>query len=79
MPTHDRGPLPLTPPQNGVWFAQQLDPTRLDYTIAEYLEIRGAVDPELLAEAVRTTVAGTETLCVRFAEVDGVVHQIPAG
>ncbi|MFF3620980.1 amino acid adenylation domain-containing protein [Streptomyces sp. NPDC002467] len=79
MPTHDRGPLPLTPPQNGVWFAQQLDPTRLDYTIAEYLEIRGAVDPELLAEAVRTTVAGTETLCVRFAEVDGVVRQIPAG
>ncbi|WP_371588947.1 amino acid adenylation domain-containing protein [Streptomyces virginiae] len=79
MATHDRGPLPLTPPQNGVWFAQQLDPTRLDYTIAEYLEIRGAVDPELLAEAVRTTVAGTETLCVRFAEVDGVVHQMPAG
>ncbi|WKD31359.1 non-ribosomal peptide synthetase [Streptomyces xanthophaeus] len=79
MATHDRGPLPLTPPQNGVWFAQQLDPTRLDYTIAEYLEIRGAVDPELLAEAVRTTVAGTETLCVRFAEVDGVVCQIPAG
>lgn len=79
MATHDRGPLPLTPPQNGVWFAQQLDPTRLDYTIAEYLEIRGAVDPELLAEAVRTMVAGTETLCVRFAEVDGVVHQIPAG
>ncbi|MFJ3204668.1 amino acid adenylation domain-containing protein [Streptomyces sp. NPDC086989] len=79
MATHDRGPLPLTPPQNGVWFAQQLDPTRLDYTIAEYLEIRGAVDPELLAEAVRTMVAGTETLCVRFAEVDGVVHQISAG
>ncbi|MFF3084243.1 amino acid adenylation domain-containing protein [Streptomyces nojiriensis] len=79
MATHDRGPLPLTPPQNGVWFAQQLDPTRLDYTIAEYLEIRGAVDPELLAEAVRTTVAETETLCVRFAEVDGVVCQIPAG
>ncbi|MFE5556456.1 amino acid adenylation domain-containing protein [Streptomyces sp. NPDC056544] len=79
MATHDRGPLPLTPPQNGVWFAQQLDPTRLDYTIAEYLEIRGAVDPELLAEAVRTMVAGTETLCVRFAEVDGVVCQIPAG
>ncbi|GAA0290740.1 hypothetical protein GCM10010302_31620 [Streptomyces polychromogenes] len=79
MATHDRRPLPLTPPQNGVWFAQQLDPTRLDYTIAEYLEIRGAVDPELLAEAVRTMVAGTETLCVRFAEVDGVVRQIPAG
>ncbi|WP_405527572.1 amino acid adenylation domain-containing protein [Streptomyces avidinii] len=79
MATHDRGPLPLTPPQNGVWFAQQLDPTRLDYTIGEYLEIRGAVDPELLAEAVRTMVAGTETLCVRFAEVDGAVCQIPAG
>ncbi|MFG2234785.1 amino acid adenylation domain-containing protein [Streptomyces sp. NPDC048723] len=79
MATHDRGPLPLTPPQNGVWFAQQLDPTRLDYTIAEYLEIRGAVDPELLAEAVRATVAETETLCVRFAEEDGVVCQIPAG
>ncbi|GGZ02130.1 non-ribosomal peptide synthetase [Streptomyces avidinii] len=79
MATHDRGPLPLTPPQNGVWFAQQLDPTRLDYTIGEYLEIRGAVDPELLAEAVRTMVAGTESLCVRFAEVDGAVCQIPAG
>ncbi|GGS10546.1 hypothetical protein Snoj_15050 [Streptomyces nojiriensis] len=37
------------------------------------------MDPEPLAEAVRTTVAGTETLCVRFAEVDGVVRRIPAG
>lgn len=79
MATHDRGPLPLTPPQNGVWFAQQLDPTRLDYTIGEYLEIRGAVDPGLFAEAVRLTVAGTESLCVRFAEADGVVRQMPAG
>ncbi|MCX4775391.1 non-ribosomal peptide synthetase [Streptomyces sp. NBC_01264] len=79
MATHDHGPLPLTTPQNGVWFAQQLDPTRIDYTIGEYLEIRGAVDPALLSEAVRTVVAQTETLCVRFAEVDGVVHQIPAG
>ncbi|WP_327169301.1 non-ribosomal peptide synthetase [Streptomyces subrutilus] len=79
MAIHDRGPLPLTPPQNGVWFAQQLDPTRLDYTIGEYLEIRGTVEPGLLAEAVRRTVAETGSLCVRFAEEDGVVRQVPAG
>ncbi|MCY0950138.1 condensation domain-containing protein [Streptomyces sp. H27-S2] len=59
--------------------AQQLDPSRLDHTIGAYLEIRGAVDPVLLAEAVRLTVAGTDALRVRFAEEDGTVRQIPAG
>ncbi|MFD5671914.1 AMP-binding protein [Streptomyces sp. NPDC058728] len=39
MATHDRRPLPLTPPQNGVWFAQQLDPSRLDCTTGEYLGV----------------------------------------
>lgn len=78
MATHDHGFLPLTSPQTGVWFAQQLDPARSDYTIGEYLEIDGALDVGLFEEALRRTLTETEALGMRFAEVDGVVRQTRA-
>ncbi|MGW7104090.1 amino acid adenylation domain-containing protein [Streptomyces sp. NPDC054838] len=76
MATHDHGFLPLTSPQTGVWFAQQLDPARSDYTIGEYLEIHGPLDVELFEQALGRTLAETEALGMRFAEVDGEVRQI---
>ncbi|MER7759883.1 amino acid adenylation domain-containing protein [Streptomyces sp. NPDC097619] len=79
MSTHDHGApsLPLTSPQAGVWFAQQLDPDRTDYAIGEYLEIRGPLDAALLQEAIGLVVAGTEALGMRFTEADGEVRQEP--
>ncbi|WP_157876725.1 non-ribosomal peptide synthetase [Streptomyces graminilatus] len=79
MPTDDRGSLPLTSAQAGVWFAQQLDPLRRDYAVGEYLEIHGAVDPALFEEALRGMLAETEALGMCFTEVDGEVRQRPAG
>ncbi|MEU7062352.1 amino acid adenylation domain-containing protein [Streptomyces sp. NPDC046161] len=78
MATHDHGFLPLTSPQSGVWFAQQLDPARCDYTIGEYLEIHGALDAGLFEQALSRTMAETEALGMRFAEVDGEVRQTAA-
>ncbi|MFF3847789.1 amino acid adenylation domain-containing protein [Streptomyces sp. NPDC002328] len=78
MPTDDHGSLPLTSAQAGVWFAQRLDPLRRDYAIGEYLEIHGALDPELFQEALRRMLAETEALGMRFGESDGAVWQRPA-
>lgn len=78
MATHDHGFLPLTSPQSGVWFAQQLGPARCDYTIGEYLEIHGALDADLFEQALSRTLAETEALGMRFAEVEGEVRQMRA-
>ncbi|MCO8273926.1 amino acid adenylation domain-containing protein [Actinoplanes sp. TRM 88003] len=53
---------PLTPAQTGVWYAHQLDPTRATYNIGEYVEIRGPMDPELMAAAVRHMVGDFPTM-----------------
>ncbi|MEV7615517.1 amino acid adenylation domain-containing protein [Streptomyces sp. NPDC089799] len=79
MSTHDPGALslPLTSPQAGVWFAQQLAPGRTDYAIGEYLEIRGPLDATVFEQAIDLVLAETETLGMRFAESGGEVRQGP--
>ncbi|MGW6720218.1 condensation domain-containing protein [Streptomyces sp. NPDC054995] len=56
------GTLRLTAAQQGVWFAQRLDPADPAYNIAEYADIKGPVDPDLLRRAVGHTAAETEAL-----------------
>ncbi|WP_019357760.1 non-ribosomal peptide synthetase [Streptomyces sp. AA1529] len=72
--------LPLTAAQSGMWFTQQLAPDSPCLRPAEVIEIRGAVDEELLERALRRTVAETEALRVRFVpegpEGDGGVRQL---
>ncbi|QNP74886.1 amino acid adenylation domain-containing protein [Streptomyces roseirectus] len=77
MSAEERDRLPLTSPQAGIWVAQQLNPESCDYHIAEYLEIRGAVDAGLFQEALRIMIDETECLQVRFVEEDGQVWQVP--
>ncbi|MFC7342285.1 amino acid adenylation domain-containing protein [Saccharopolyspora griseoalba] len=64
-----RGQLPLSAAQAGIWFAQQLDQENPIFNTAERVEIRGAVDPELFADALRRVVREAETLRIRV--VDG--------
>ncbi|RSN27514.1 non-ribosomal peptide synthetase [Amycolatopsis sp. WAC 01416] len=54
--------FPLTPAQQGIWLAQQLDPADPVYTIGWVTELRGDVDIARLGEAVRRAVAEAECL-----------------
>ncbi|WP_067716001.1 amino acid adenylation domain-containing protein [Nocardia yamanashiensis] len=62
--------LPLTGPQLGIWNAQRFDPESGRYLVGEVLEISGGavIDVELLAEAIRRTVAEAENMRLRFRE-----------
>ncbi|MEV4420981.1 amino acid adenylation domain-containing protein [Patulibacter sp. NPDC049589] len=57
--------LPLTAAQEGIWFAQQLDPGSSAFVTAECLELHGPLDLDLLATAIRTAVDEAEGLHVR--------------
>ncbi|MEN3615293.1 amino acid adenylation domain-containing protein, partial [Plantactinospora sp. ZYX-F-223] len=60
--------LPLSSAQSGIWFAQRLEPESAIYRASEYLEIHGAVDPEVFERALRTVVSEADALHVRFTE-----------
>ncbi|MFJ8910220.1 non-ribosomal peptide synthase/polyketide synthase [Amycolatopsis sp. NPDC102389] len=62
--------FPLTPAQQGIWLAQQLDPADPVYTIGWVVELRGDVDVARLGEAVRRAVGEAECLHVTV-ELDG--------
>ncbi|MBD0423927.1 amino acid adenylation domain-containing protein, partial [Streptomyces sp. TRM S81-3] len=65
----------LTAGQLEIWQAQQLAPDNPIYNIAEYLELRGPLDPDLLAQALRHTVAEADSLRLRFHLQDGTPTQ----
>lgn len=54
--------LPLAEAQRGVWLAQQVEASTGLYNIGEYLELRGALDVNLLRRAVNTVAAEAEVL-----------------
>ncbi|MGA7207147.1 MAG: amino acid adenylation domain-containing protein, partial [Specibacter sp.] len=68
----------LTTAQRGIWYAQNLDPENPMYQIAQFVDIAGDVDAGLLGVAVRTAIAETDALNVRFAQDDDGPHQVPA-
>ncbi|MBP2473028.1 amino acid adenylation domain-containing protein/non-ribosomal peptide synthase protein (TIGR01720 family) [Crossiella equi] len=65
--------MPLSAAQKGILTAQRLDPANPVYTIGQYVEITGAVDPVLLERAVRTAVAESEAVHCRFPADGGQV------
>ncbi|GGJ02573.1 dimodular nonribosomal peptide synthase [Saccharopolyspora subtropica] len=65
----------LTAAQSGIWFAQQLDRTNPIFNTAEYVEIRGPVDPDRFAAALRRVVDEAEALRVRIVD-DGEPRQV---
>ncbi|SFB60741.1 non-ribosomal peptide synthase domain TIGR01720/amino acid adenylation domain-containing protein [Amycolatopsis marina] len=63
----DRTPgVALTRAQTGIWLAQHLEPGTAVFNIAAETELRGRVDTDRLADAVRTAVGEAECLHVRF-------------
>ena len=66
---------PLTIAQRSIWFAQALDPSSPLYNIGEYLDIDGRIDVTLFEAALRSVVRRTDSLHLRFIEVDGEPRQ----
>ncbi|MBO1334088.1 non-ribosomal peptide synthetase [Streptomyces sp. VRA16 Mangrove soil] len=71
--------LPLSPAQQGIWFAHQLDPSGQRYNCGEHIDIRGDLDPEVLRQAWVRLCAETEVLRVSsIGEEDGELRQYVA-
>ncbi|MGY4099688.1 amino acid adenylation domain-containing protein [Nocardia sp. R16R-3T] len=62
--------LPLTAAQRGIWFAQHLAESS-PISVAQYVEIVGELDTELLAEACRTAGREFGSGHLRLVDVDG--------
>ncbi|MGW4769103.1 amino acid adenylation domain-containing protein [Nocardia sp. NPDC004278] len=66
--------LPLTAAQRGIWFAQHLAESS-PISVAQYVEITGELDTELLAEACRTAGREFGSGHMHLIEVDGEPRQ----
>ncbi|WP_433731580.1 amino acid adenylation domain-containing protein [Nocardia sp. CA-129566] len=66
--------LPLTAAQRGIWFAQLLAESS-PISVAQYVEIAGELDAELLAEVCRTAGLEFGSGHLRLIEVDGEPRQ----
>ena len=64
--------IPLTVAQRGLWFSHYLNPDAKPcvYKVAECVELDGAIDTVLFADAVRAVVAETEVLCLMMVPTD---------
>jgi len=61
---------PLTSAQTSIWFAQMLEPENPAYNIGEYIEISGAIDPELFRLAVSGALDQSDNLHLHFITTD---------
>ncbi|MFJ9367784.1 amino acid adenylation domain-containing protein [Nocardia sp. NPDC101769] len=67
-------PFPLGPGQVGVWYAQLLEPD-VPINMAQYVDIDGDWDLDLLVRVNREGVVIWRTSQLRFVEIDGRPHQ----
>ncbi|MGI5163171.1 amino acid adenylation domain-containing protein [Spirillospora sp. CA-253888] len=79
MSPTETGPGPLTSAQLGVWYAQQVAPDDRVYNVAEYVEIDGDPDVDLVVRAVRHALTGVDAYRTRFAVVGGEPRQYVDG
>lgn len=66
--------LPLSPSQRGVWYAQMLRPD-VPFTTAQYLELHGELDHDLVRAACLQAAREVESGFVFLKYVDGVPYQ----
>ena len=77
VPVHRDGPLPLSFPQERLWFLSQLEGDSATYHISGAVQITGSLDTAALAAALATLVQRHETLRTTFVSPDGqAVQQI---
>uniref|UniRef100_UPI00067CE122 non-ribosomal peptide synthetase n=1 Tax=Streptomyces rimosus TaxID=1927 RepID=UPI00067CE122 len=66
---------PLTAAQSGIWFGHELDGTGRRYNVGQYVRLHGALDEQCFEQALRSVLAGSESLLVRFARTpEGIVQ-----
>ena len=69
----------LSVAQSGIWLAQALDPASAAFNIAEYIDIRGPLRPDLFASALRQVVNESDALRLRIsAHPEGAQQSIAA-
>ncbi|WP_326952825.1 non-ribosomal peptide synthetase [Amycolatopsis sp. NBC_01286] len=70
-------PIPLSLPQERVWFFEQLSPGNLAYNFQSTVSMRGTVNVDALRAALNEIVRRHEILRTAFVSIDGVGHQRP--
>ncbi|GAB0103301.1 non-ribosomal peptide synthase/polyketide synthase [Nocardia sp. JMUB6875] len=73
-PSDISAPFPLGPAQIGVWYAQLLNPD-VPLTMAQYVDIEGDFDVDLLLRVSADGVPIWRSSQLRFTEIDGQPHQ----
>src|ERR1700761_8458885 len=67
--------LPLAVGQADVWRAQKLAPADALFNIGGYVDIRGAVDPQVFASALTRAIEDSDSLRIRIVDTaDGRVQ-----
>ncbi len=61
--------FPMTAAQRGIWYAHQFD-SEVPLSVSAYVELRGPVDLDVLADAVHKTARDTESALLRVIETD---------
>ncbi|WP_244899356.1 condensation domain-containing protein, partial [Rhodococcus zopfii] len=67
--------FPLSPAQLGLWYAQHRNPS-VAINNAQYVDLRGDLDTEVLERVSRIAAGDLQSGFVRLLEIDGVPHQI---
>lgn len=67
--------LPLVAAQPGIWMAERLSTLPGAWSVAHYVELRGALNPALLGKAIVAGLQQADTLSLRFEEQEGEVWQ----
>ncbi|EPU1395968.1 enterobactin non-ribosomal peptide synthetase EntF [Klebsiella pneumoniae] len=67
--------LPLVAAQSGIWMAERLSTLPGAWSVAHYVELRGALDPTLLGKSIVAGQQQADTLSLRFEEEEGEVWQ----
>ncbi|MFJ4923687.1 amino acid adenylation domain-containing protein [Streptomyces sp. NPDC088725] len=75
----DEGRYPLTQNQKALWFLKQLNPDGFAYNIGGAVEVRVALDPELMFEAVRMLIDRHPSLRANFLLEEGQAVQRISG
>jgi len=68
--------LPLSFPQQRLWFINQLRGSSTEYNIPEAMRLRGALDVLALERAINTVIERHESLRTVFHEIEGEPYQV---